>query len=147
MAEAISLAKELNDSHALAGALHFGAILRHLERNTAEVERLVSELIELSTRHNFALWLAGGEIFGGWARSVSGSTAEGIAWIEDGIRDYRAAGSRQKQWSKDLKSAGRVPNCTGCAVCFWQLLALTTPKLRLRSAKPLTPHGSRNRFR
>jgi hypothetical protein len=30
---------------------------------------------------------------GGWARSVSGSTAEGIAWIEDGIRDYRAAGS------------------------------------------------------
>jgi hypothetical protein len=41
MAEAISLAKELNDSHALAGALHFAAILRHLERNTAEVERLV----------------------------------------------------------------------------------------------------------
>ena len=32
-------------------------------------------------------------IFGGWARSVSGSKAEGIAWIEDGIRDYRAAGS------------------------------------------------------
>jgi serine/threonine protein kinase/predicted ATPase len=93
MAEAISLAKELNDSHGLAGALHFAAILRHLERNTAEVERLVSELIELSTRHNFALWRAGGEIFGGWVRSVFGSTAEGIAWIEDGIRDYRAAGS------------------------------------------------------
>jgi hypothetical protein len=51
MAEAISLAKELNDSHALAGALHFAAILRQLERNTAEVERLVSELIELSTRY------------------------------------------------------------------------------------------------
>jgi hypothetical protein len=32
MAEAISLANELNDSHALAGALHFAAILRHLER-------------------------------------------------------------------------------------------------------------------
>ena len=93
MAEAISLAKELNDSHALAGALHFAAILRQLERNTAEVERLVSELIELSTRYNFALWLAGGKIFGGWARSVSGNTAEGVAWIEDGIREYRAAGS------------------------------------------------------
>ena len=93
MAEAISLAKELNNSPALAGALHFAAILRNLERNTAEVERLVSELIELSTRYNFALWLAGGEIFGGWARSVFGSTAEGIARIEDGIRDYRAAGS------------------------------------------------------
>jgi predicted ATPase len=93
MSEAISLAKELKNSPALAGALHFAAILRNLERNTAEVERLVSELIELSTRYNFALWLAGGEIFGGWARSVSGSTAEGIAKIEDGIRDYRAAGS------------------------------------------------------
>jgi predicted ATPase len=93
MAEAISLAKEMNNSPALAGALHFAAILRNLERNTAEVERLVSELIELSTRYNFALWLAGGEIFGGWARSVSGGTAEGIARIANGIRDYRAAGS------------------------------------------------------
>ena len=93
MAEAISLAKVLNDSHALAGALHFAAILCNLERNTAEVERLVSELAELTTHYNFELWLAGGEIFAGWARSVSGSTAEGIAWIEDGIRNYRAAGS------------------------------------------------------
>jgi tetratricopeptide (TPR) repeat protein len=93
MEEAISLANELNDTHALAGALHFAAILGYLERNTAEVKRLVSDLIELSTRHNFALWLAGGEIFGGWACSSSGSTAEGIGWIEDGIRDYRAAGS------------------------------------------------------
>jgi serine/threonine protein kinase len=93
MAEAISLANELNDSHALAGALHFAAILRQLERHTAEVERLVSELIELSARYNFGLWLAGGKIFGGWARSVSGNTAEGVAWIEDGIREYRAAGS------------------------------------------------------
>src|SRR4030095_6756984 len=50
-------------------------------------------LIELSTRHNFALWLALGEILGGWARSASGSTAEGSAWIGDGIRDYLATGS------------------------------------------------------
>jgi hypothetical protein len=83
MAEATSLAKERNDKHALAAALHFAAILGQLERNPAEVERLVSDLIKVSTRHNFALWLAGGEIFGGWPRSASGSTAEGIAWIED----------------------------------------------------------------
>jgi predicted ATPase len=93
MAEAMALAQELDDKHALAGTLHFAAILGHLERNPAEVERLVSDLIELSTRHNFALWVALGEILGGWARSASGSTAEGIAWIEDGIRDYRATGS------------------------------------------------------
>ena len=57
MAEAISLAKELNDMHALAVALWLAACLAHFERNPAEVERLASELIELSTRQNFAFWL------------------------------------------------------------------------------------------
>ena len=92
MAEAISLAKELNDLHALAVALCFAACLAHFEGNPAEVERLASDLIELSTRQNFAFWLAGGAILRGWARSASGDTAEGISWIEDGIEDY--AGNR-----------------------------------------------------
>jgi predicted ATPase len=74
-------------------ALTFGAVLAHFERNPAEVERLASDLIELATRQNFVRWLAGGEIFRGWACSASGDAAEGIAWIEDGIRDYRATGS------------------------------------------------------
>jgi predicted ATPase len=38
-------------------------------------------------------WLAPAEIYRGWARSASGNTAEGIPWIEQGIRDYRATGS------------------------------------------------------
>jgi hypothetical protein len=62
MAEAISLAKELNDMHALVVALTFGAVLGHFERNPTEVERLASELIELSTRQNFcalAAWRRG----------------------------------------------------------------------------------------
>jgi adenylate cyclase len=96
MAEAISLAKELNDMHALAQALFWAVILGHLEGNPAEVARLASDLIELSTRQNFAFWLPGGEILRGWARSASGSTAEGIAWIEDGIRDYRATGAMRR---------------------------------------------------
>ena len=29
----------------------------------------------------------------GWLRSVSGDTAEGISWIEQGIRDLRATGA------------------------------------------------------
>jgi predicted ATPase len=91
--EAISLAKELKDTHALALALHFGGFLAHFEHNPSEVERLASELIELSTRHNFVYWLAIGSILRGWARSASGDTAEGIPWIEHGIRDFRANGS------------------------------------------------------
>ena len=93
MAEAISLAKELNDMHALAVALTFAAVLAHFERNPAEVERLASDLIELSTRQNFVRWLPAGEVLRGWARSASGDTAGGISWIEDGIEDNRATGS------------------------------------------------------
>jgi len=43
MADAISLAKELNDINALALALNFAARLAHLERDHAEVDRLASE--------------------------------------------------------------------------------------------------------
>jgi len=93
IAEAISLAKALDDMTALAVALRFAAHLAHYERNPTEVERLASELTELSTRHNLAHWLAIGAIFRGWARGASGDTAEGIAWIVDGIGDYRATGS------------------------------------------------------
>ena len=93
MDEAISIAKELKDRNALAMALHFSAYIAHYNRKTAEVERLASDLIELSTRHHFALWQATGAIWHGWARSTSGDTAEGIPWIEQGIRDYRAIGS------------------------------------------------------
>jgi adenylate cyclase len=93
MAEAISLAKELNDMHGLANAFAWAAVLAVNERNRAEVDRLASDLVELSTRQNFTFWLAGGEILRGWARSASGDTAEGISWIEQGIRDFRATGT------------------------------------------------------
>jgi predicted ATPase len=90
--QATSLAKELNDTHALAAALLWATKLGHFERNPAKVARLASDLIELSTRQNFAFWLPAGEILRGWARNASGSTAGGIAWIEDEIRSYRATG-------------------------------------------------------
>jgi predicted ATPase len=94
MAEGISLAKDLNDMHALAVVLCWAAILGHFERNPATVERFASDLIELSTRHQFAYWLAAGEVLRGWARSASGDTTEGLSRIEDGIVDWRATGSK-----------------------------------------------------
>jgi predicted ATPase len=50
-------------------------------------------LIEVPTRHNFTYFLALGATYRGWARSVSGDAAEGIPWIETGIRDIRATGT------------------------------------------------------
>jgi predicted ATPase len=92
MAEAISLAKELNDVHGLAASLGFACFVSQFERSPAEVDRLASEMIALSTRQNFALWLAAGAALGGWARSALGNPAEGIPWIEQGKREYRATG-------------------------------------------------------
>jgi hypothetical protein len=48
-----------------------------------QVERRVTELIELSTRYNFAHWLAVGTNLRALMRGVSGDTREGLAWIED----------------------------------------------------------------
>jgi Protein kinase domain/NACHT domain len=81
--EALSLAKGLNDMHGLAVAVHYAVILAYFERKPIQVERRVSELIELSTRQNFAHWLAAGTNLRALMRSVSGDTREGLAWIED----------------------------------------------------------------
>jgi predicted ATPase len=93
VAEAISLAEEMNDMHRLAVALWHAAVLAYYEGNPAEVERLASKSIELSTRHHFAHWLPQGEVLRGWARSTSGDITEGISWIVDGIEDFRAIGA------------------------------------------------------
>jgi len=93
MQEALSLAKTLNDSHALAMALYLEGGLRHFENDLAGVERCASDLIELSTRHHFASWLAAGEILHGWVRSVSGQASAGVLRIEEGINDWRATGA------------------------------------------------------
>jgi len=93
MAEAISLAKELNDMNALAMSLILAGYLAQYLRNIVEVERLASELIELSTRQNFAFPLAGGKVLRGWTRIATGKTAEGLALIDDGIEGWRATGT------------------------------------------------------
>ena len=49
--------------HGLAVALYYAALLAYIERSPAEVERLASDLIELSTRHGFAFWLHPASVF------------------------------------------------------------------------------------
>jgi serine/threonine protein kinase len=92
IAEAISVAKKLNDMHTLASALYSAAIVSYYELKFGDVVRLSSDLVELSMRYNFVYWLARGVIFRGWACSALGETAEGVAWIEQGIKDLRGSG-------------------------------------------------------
>jgi predicted ATPase len=93
LSEAISLAKELNDMSALAFAMWHAGCLAHLKSDPGKVELFMSDLIELSTQQNFVNFVPLGTVLRGWACSASGGTAEGISWIEGGIRDYRATGS------------------------------------------------------
>jgi hypothetical protein len=93
IAEAISLTRELNDSNAGAPALGMAAVVGNLERDPVQVERVASDLIELSTLQNFAHWLAQATVFRGWAHSALGQITDGIAQIEDGIEGYRRTGS------------------------------------------------------
>jgi tetratricopeptide (TPR) repeat protein len=93
MDEAISLAKKLNDTNALALALNWAANLAYLARDPGAVDRLASDLIELSTRHNLEYFLNVTTIARGWTRSISGEFAEGLSWIEQGIRAYWATGT------------------------------------------------------
>jgi hypothetical protein len=93
MDEGMSLAKQLNDKNSLALALQIAGIIAIGERDPGKVKRLASELIEMSTRQNFSYWLAIGTILRGWACSASGDTVEGIAWIEQGIKDFRSSGT------------------------------------------------------
>ncbi len=91
--EAISLAQEMKDEHALTIALGWAMGLAEIELNPPEVERLSSLIIEVSTRDNFAQHLAEGGIHRGWARSASGDTVTGVPEIEQGIRDFRSTGT------------------------------------------------------
>jgi tetratricopeptide (TPR) repeat protein len=93
VAEAISLAKETNDMHGLVVALWHAAVFAYYEGNPAEVERLASKSIELSTRHHFAHWLPQGEVLRGWVRSTSGDITAGISWIMEAIEHFRATGA------------------------------------------------------
>jgi hypothetical protein len=51
MAEAISLAKKLNDLHALAVAIFWASVLSYYEHDPVKVERCASDLTELATHH------------------------------------------------------------------------------------------------
>jgi serine/threonine protein kinase/predicted ATPase len=93
MAEAVSVAKQLHDMHALVLVLYWSTYLACLEGDFAKVGRLASDLMETSMRLTFATWLPHARVLRGWARSVSGSIAEGMSSIEDGIVEYRAAGA------------------------------------------------------
>ena len=89
MGEAILVSKRLKNTHGIAVALYHSSALCYMEQNPAQVERVSSELIELSTRQHFPHFRATATALLGWARSVSGVFTPAISWIEDAIEELQ----------------------------------------------------------
>jgi predicted ATPase len=92
LSKAKSLAKKLNDVHGLVQALSVEGFIAYCEHEPSEVQKIASEMLELSTRHNFAFFRSGAGILRGWAQSALGDTTRGISSVEHGIQAWRANG-------------------------------------------------------
>lgn len=92
--EAIETSRRLNDPYALAFALGIRAAIAQLGREPAAVIRASDECIAISREQYFLYWQAWAEVFGGWARAVSGEAA-GVALLEQGLERYTATGAIQ----------------------------------------------------
>ncbi len=84
-------ARELAHPHSLALALCFSSVLHRWQGMAAGTLTLAEETIAVSRRHDFPVWLAAGEMTGGWAKVMLGNTEEGIAQLNSSIAGMRQA--------------------------------------------------------
>jgi len=91
--EALILAQGLSHPLSLAVALYYAARLHQARRERQEAQERAETLIALSREQEFALTLAWGTIYRGWALAEQGQVEEGIAQIRQGLTAYRATGA------------------------------------------------------
>ena len=91
--EALTLAQELSHPLSLAVALYYAARLHQARRERQEAQERAETLITLSREQGFALTLAWGTIYRGWALAEQGQVEEGIVQIRQGLTAYRATGA------------------------------------------------------
>jgi predicted ATPase len=77
----------------LAFALDFLALLHYLRREGAEVRTCAEEAIAIAEEHGFVLELGLARLFRGWALAQSGSAAEGVGMMQEGLGDLNATGA------------------------------------------------------
>jgi predicted ATPase len=91
--EALTLAQELTHPLSLAFALTMAAVVHQFRREAQAVQERAEALKTLSTEQGFPFYLAFGTILRGWALTVQGQGAEGIAQVRQGLVAYRATGA------------------------------------------------------
>jgi len=91
---AIRHAHEFGHAHTLVYTLWHAATVSLLARDAVRVAALANEVVEVSAEHGFAMWLAYGNIFVGWAAARRGEVATGIGRMRAGIAAAAATGAR-----------------------------------------------------
>jgi class 3 adenylate cyclase/tetratricopeptide (TPR) repeat protein len=91
---ALDTSRRINDPYALAFAQGIHAAIAQMGNDTAAVIEASDECLAISREQYFPYWQAWAEIFGGWARSVSGD-GNGLALLEQGLEHYSATGAIQ----------------------------------------------------
>jgi len=80
--EAVALGRDLNHPFSLAISLWFGAFLAQMIGDARRAHEASAELIDVASRHTFALPLAVGQIIQGWAMTQDGNLAGGVEQME-----------------------------------------------------------------
>jgi TolB-like protein/predicted ATPase len=91
---AIRHAREFGHAHTLVYTLWHAATVSLLARDAVRVAALANEVVGISAEHGFAMWLAYGNIFVGWAAARRGEVAAGIRQMRAGIAAAAATGAR-----------------------------------------------------
>jgi predicted ATPase len=91
---AICHAREFGHAHTLVYTLWHAATVSLLAQDAARVAALANEVVAISAERGFAMWLAYGNIFAGWAAARQREVAVGIGRMRAGIAAAAATGAR-----------------------------------------------------
>jgi class 3 adenylate cyclase/predicted ATPase len=91
--DALNLAQELAHPHSLAFTLDLAAWLHQLRREEPVALERAEAAVTLATAQGFALWVAAGTIWRGWALAEQGQREEGITLMHQGLEAWRATGA------------------------------------------------------
>jgi predicted ATPase len=93
--DGIALARTVDHPNSLAMALCFAAGVYQGRGDVAQCVARAEDARRLAEEQHFPLWSAMASVYLGWAGTRTGSAADGIALMRDGIARWEATGARE----------------------------------------------------
>jgi tetratricopeptide (TPR) repeat protein len=90
---AVEKARQSGHSLSLAFGLHFAVITSQFGHHTERARALLDELIVLSEKNSFELWLAGANVHRGTQMIHEGKREEGLSMLNQALRAMRSLGT------------------------------------------------------